>query len=462
MKIFKITGEFKEGKIKQRVFILFNTKKMPQFEGISSFTIKKKDPEYDIIYEFKTKCVQSDFISDDLISIICDIHYKDKEWSSLLTYNDYVLGGNYDIINLRYFDEDIKQNSLLYIKEDDTKKEEKFIKGVNPKAIEGSEIGIYYDNYDCIPRGFIVLEDKNHIKRKFKSSTICQNYWDKNIYYKYQTFSLEEFIHPGKYKIISIGNYILKKKDDKTKEFFIEILEDIQKLINIEGETYNEKEMKLILHFTNDTLLKGNEFTDMSLEDIKTGKIYDPKFEKLDITTYDKITTIKVFLNFGNIPVGTYYLNYIYKKRKYEKLKTITIKERETPYYKIAKGSCAIETKDNPYCDFQIYSKSNIKPINLEYLLMKKENGDNVNHKINIKKCQIVNENKDEDEYTLRCTIGSIEVKSYYYPSIYETYKYFILKEFKINDNIFPAEYENFYSLFGYYRFLIKLDEYFK
>ena len=55
----------------------------------------------------------------------------------------------------------------------------------------------------------------------------------------------------------------MKKKDDKTKEFFIEILEDIQKLINIEGETYNEKEMKLILHFTNDTLLKGKEFTDM-------------------------------------------------------------------------------------------------------------------------------------------------------------------------------------------------------
>ena len=69
-------------------------------------------------------------------------------WNTII-YNDYVLAGNYDIINLRYFDEDIKQNSLLYIKEDDTKKEEKFIKGVNPKAIEGSEIGIYYDNYIC-------------------------------------------------------------------------------------------------------------------------------------------------------------------------------------------------------------------------------------------------------------------------------------------------------------------------
>ena len=42
LKIVKITGDFKEGKIKQRVFILFNTKKMPQFEGISSFVIKKK------------------------------------------------------------------------------------------------------------------------------------------------------------------------------------------------------------------------------------------------------------------------------------------------------------------------------------------------------------------------------------------------------------------------------------
>ena len=44
LKIFKITREFKEGRIKQRAFILFNTKKMPKFEGISSFTIKKKDP----------------------------------------------------------------------------------------------------------------------------------------------------------------------------------------------------------------------------------------------------------------------------------------------------------------------------------------------------------------------------------------------------------------------------------
>ena len=199
LKIYKITGEFKEGEINQRVFILFKTNKIPQIEGISSFTIKKK--------KIKTKCIQSDFLSDDLISVICDINYKDKEMQYSI-YSNYVLGGNYDIINLRYFDEDIKQNSLFYIKEDDTKKEEKFIKDVNPKAIEGSEIGIYFDNYDCIPKGFIVLEDKNKIKRKFKSSTICQDYWFNDIYYKYQTFSLDEFIHPGKYKIISIGNYI--------------------------------------------------------------------------------------------------------------------------------------------------------------------------------------------------------------------------------------------------------------
>ena len=49
-------------------------------------------------------------------------------------YSNYVLGGNYDIINLRCFDEDIKQNSLLYIKEDDTKKEEKFIKDEKSKS----------------------------------------------------------------------------------------------------------------------------------------------------------------------------------------------------------------------------------------------------------------------------------------------------------------------------------------
>ena len=43
LKIYKITGEFKEGEINQRVFILFKTNKIPQFEGISSFTIKKKE-----------------------------------------------------------------------------------------------------------------------------------------------------------------------------------------------------------------------------------------------------------------------------------------------------------------------------------------------------------------------------------------------------------------------------------
>ncbi len=42
LKIYKVAGVFKEGKINQRVFILFKTKKIPQFEGISSFTIKKK------------------------------------------------------------------------------------------------------------------------------------------------------------------------------------------------------------------------------------------------------------------------------------------------------------------------------------------------------------------------------------------------------------------------------------
>ncbi len=154
-------------------------------------------------------------------------------------------------------------------------------------------------------------------------------------------------------------------------------------------------------------------------------------------------------------------MNYIYKKRKYEKLKTITLKERETADYKIVEGSCTIETKDNPYYDFSFYSESNNKPINLEYLLIKKQYGDNVIHKINIKKCQKVNENIDEAEYTLRCTISSIEFNSYYPPSIYQNYEYFLVTEYKINDNIFPAKYESSYSL-GYYRFIIKADEYFK
>ena len=98
--------------------------------------------------------------------------YIIKTKNGIRLYNDYVLGGNYDIINLKYFDEDIKQNSLLYIKEDDREKQEKFIKGVNPQAIEGSEIGIYYENSFYIPKGFLVLEDKNSIRRKVKSNTI--------------------------------------------------------------------------------------------------------------------------------------------------------------------------------------------------------------------------------------------------------------------------------------------------
>ena len=108
LKILKILGELKEGRINERVFIAFTTKKMPKLEGISSFTIKKQDPEYDYIYEFKTKCIQSEILTDDLIAVICDAKYKDKEWDSSLIYNDYVLDGKYDIINLKYFDENIK------------------------------------------------------------------------------------------------------------------------------------------------------------------------------------------------------------------------------------------------------------------------------------------------------------------------------------------------------------------
>lgn len=66
-------------------------------------------------------------------------------------------------------------------------------------------------------------------------------------------------------------------------------------------------------------------------------------------------------------------MNYIYKKRKYEKLKAITIKERETPDYKLVLGSCKLETKDYPFCDISIYSENDNKPTNMEYLLMKKK-----------------------------------------------------------------------------------------
>ena len=294
LKIFKILAVLEEFAEKERVFFLFQTEKIPLMEGISSITIKNKDPLYEKIFTLKTKCVQSDFVSNDLLSICCDMAFREVPF------------GDYDVINLRYFDENIKQNYVLNIKEKNKEIEEKFIKEIESKVIEGGEFKIHYENYDCIAARYIILEDESNIRRKIKTFSTCNDEQYPNWGY-IQTFPLEEYVYPGKYKIIGMENLdriIFKKKNDRTKEFFIEIIEDIQILTNIYGEAYKEKEIMLILEFDNGKIFKNNGLTDMHLEDTKTGQIYDPKFVNLNSTPGNEYKQRQVLFNFRDIPVG--------------------------------------------------------------------------------------------------------------------------------------------------------------
>jgi hypothetical protein len=99
----------------------------------------------------------------------------------------------------------------------------------------------------------------------------------------------------------NLKRIIFKKKKDRTKEFFIEIIEDIQILTNIYGEAYKEKEIMLILEFDNGEIFKNDGLTDMYLEDTKTGQIYDPKFVNLNSTPGNEYKQRQVMFNFRDI-----------------------------------------------------------------------------------------------------------------------------------------------------------------
>ena len=144
-------------------------------------------------------------------------------------------------------------------------------------------------------------------------------------------------------------------------------------------------------------------------------------------------------------------MNYIYKKRKYEKIKTISIKERETVSYRILKGQCNIQKGvDNQKCVFSFYSEGN-KVTNLDYLLIPRLINDDKNSKIYPKDCKIISENIEEVEYTLRCIIdlADINIKASIYSEFY-------LKEYKINGNIFTSENYREGSRIGTYSFKIR------
>ena len=438
LKIFKILAVLEEFAEKERVFFLFQTEKIPHLEGISSITIKSKDPLYEKIFTLETKCVQSDVVSNDLISICCDMKFGEVPF------------GDYDVINLRYFDENIKQNYVLNIKEKNKKIVEKFIKEVESKVIEGGKFEIHYEDFDCIAARYIILEDENNIKRKIETFSTCDDEQYPNWGY-FQKFPLNEYVYPGKYKIIGMENLeriIFKQKKDKKKEFFIEIIEDIQILTNIYGEAYKEKEIMLILEFDNGAILKNNGLTNIYLEDTKTGQIFDPKFVNLDSTPGNEYKQRQMMFNFRDIPVGNYYMNYIYKKRKYEKIQSISIKERDTVPYRMLKGRCNIlKGEVNQNCVFSFYSEG-YKVTNLDYLLIPGLIKDDKNSKIYPKDCKIISENIEEAEYTLRCIIDIYIKDSKYYN--------YYLKEYKINGNIFTSENYLPNSRIGPYRFNIK------
>ena len=139
-------------------------------------------------------------------------------------------------------------------------------------------------------------------------------------------------------------------------------------------------------------------------------------------------------------------MNYIYKKRKYEKIKSISIKERDTVPYRMLKGQCNIlKGEDNQNCVFSFYSEGN-KVTNLDYLLIPRLINDDQNSKIYPRDCKV-----KEAEYTLRCIIDleNINIKA-------SQYSYFYLKEYKINGNIFTSEDYRPSSRIGPYSFQIK------
>ena len=174
------------------------------------------------------------------------------------------------------------------------------------------------------------------------------------------------------------------------------------KLLNATGEAYPNNTSSFNLIFNKK--VNSSLFSDFYLSDTKLNtSIYHINF-KFNASFYN--SSFDCMFNFENIPIGTYYLNYIYKNKRYVTNLTLTVEEKEIWYENELINVYANfkRHEDNQVAFFSFYGKN--KYNNLTYIVL--NDGYSKINVLQTSGCEIVyfNNASYKRKYDLRCSLN--------------------------------------------------------
>ena len=173
------------------------------------------------------------------------------------------------------------------------------------------------------------------------------------------------------------------------------------KLLNITGEANPNDTSSFNLLFNKK--VNSSLFSDFYLTDSKLNtSIYHINF-KFNESFYN--SSIYCLFNFKRIPIGTYYINYIYKNKKYVTNITLTVEEKEIwdENELINVYANFKRHEDNQVAFFSIYGKN--KYTNLTYIVL--NDGFSKINVLQTSGCEIIYYNKSyKNKYDLRCSLN--------------------------------------------------------
>ena len=309
--LYKIEGNFIEFNKSQLITLFIKSYDKIDPEDITELELFKGG----ITYNPTIECFEAS-ISSDINKINCHINFNKISF------------GKYKINSITYKNGKKPSDITFEVKEVSNKKiSEMILTSFNGEIKEFQEyqkFSLIFDKKIQVPSRLQRMKIINDENKKYSIELRCNKD-------DYSIISLNCFgdfpLNIGKYRIIDILFY--NEKNDfefiNTKDTIaFDVKEDILLLKRVYGEAYKEKFNLVGLKFQDIVYIKY--FSKFFIRNIATKQDYDIdyKFENdLSHSSSDE----KIIFDFKDIPIGRYYINFIYKRHEHINNIIINIKE---------------------------------------------------------------------------------------------------------------------------------------
>ena len=311
--LYKVEGNLAEYNKSQLITLFIKSFELIDPKDISYLELFKGG----VSYSPNIECFEAS-ISSDINEINCHLDL------SKLTF------GKYKIKNFIYKNEKKASDVLIQIKEVSTKKISEMVLtsfiGEIKEFQENQKFILIFDKTIQVPSRLQRMKIVNEENKKYSIEIRC----NKDDHSIVSLNCIGDFpINVGKYHIIDILFYNGENDFEfiNTKiTFDIDVKEDILQLKRVYGEAYNEKVNIMGLKFQDVVYIKY--FSRFFLRDARTSKDYDIDYKFQNDISHSSLDE-KIIFDFSKIPLGKYYVNFVYKRHEHITNIDINIKQTE-------------------------------------------------------------------------------------------------------------------------------------